>query len=366
MSIVECGEHKRGSMWLGTCFALAISICAGNTVHAALKDVISIRQHVETFYREPLAKDLLNYHQQGRLAPELEVLIKLLLDTASDPNVCERRTLQYLRQRYAAVEGSRPLWQSVRLRSEHDIGISGLADALFWLKGRTSGLYEYYDLTGDSALRLPQNPVVDLTTDPDKWRALLEYQLFVLLSDLGNDVPSGFFQPGKGPSVGNAYIQAQLIDYFGADDNLVRRFLVDYPFLPGSHLRYLAEHDFPAWRNMPVLRDELLVYYNTFLRYNADRLLFLKKMHRAFGEEHFRKVVGRLMDSDADAPSVDQTFLLDLLRLSAEVHMWDLVAKAKTQLQASDLPEDVVAIIQTARSDLQAQIELLDALLDSK
>jgi hypothetical protein len=272
-------------------------------------------------------KDILkkNLSKKSSRLSKLELeLMNQLLDETTSKKECEKKVLEYIRNRYK-YSNIAPLTY-MPIFTTHKDSIEGVPEALFWLKGSTVGLYEYTKLTGGATLPLlafgPYNRV-DMSSDPELHNELLKYEIFYLINSLNYANINHYITFRRAGFTSKVEFIKSLKERYG-ENKIVRNLILDYPFMNGSYI-WIRDNCFKNLKYKITITptEELLwEYYQSLIKEKNDKIEYLEKVNKFYGSNRFRFLLSRIVEND-EAVNKQTSFQAELLRLSLEFKAWE-------------------------------------------
>jgi len=339
---------------------------------AEKKGVIYVSAYIDRL-RKIVEKKRIKYESENRLTEQEKSLYRMLLDDKTDPNECEKAVIRYMRERYAAAGVKKP-FGTFRLETEYGIGMRGLPACLFWLKGKTSGLYEYSKLTGGLnpvAFIDKYNSFTVIWESPEQKEALMRFALYDFIVSLPRTYGYKYVL-GDPPLYHNVPTEElkRVVRMFGLDNNLLSDFVLNYPFMGGG----IRGRDFinidPRYSLPPIPTTEQLLceYYDQFIISQNLKMRFLSKVKNFYGREKAASLLTHITEED---PLLDESlsFYEQVVQFSIDNRFWQNVTKLIAKPAAQKSKSKIIDMLDQAKREIEKErqaIEMIDAFLQKK
>lgn len=342
-----------------TCASCAVLVVVGILPAGEAREVRTL-EVFSAHIRKILQDDVEKFRSRGELTPKEEEIVLNLIDPKTEVKKCEEAVLDYMRERSKQLPPP-PFKYSARLYSEYQKGIGGIPAALFWLKGDPSGIYEYYKLTGGGRVLDGCGGYDDVVIPSTAIRQeLIKIEAMYCLDDLFGEMKRMYVLGEPLLFADQLQDVNRLLKLYGQDPR-ISKLIMDYPFLSGSYVQVRAardaKHSFMS--KQPSVEELLLEYYSTLISRESDRLLFLKRIRRIYGDEAFAFVIGH---ATGDSP-VTEGFYLEALKLAVDNGMWDL-AQAMC-MRGTGHQEEKVSILLEKQKKMEQDASNLKAILNA-
>ena len=294
---------------------------------------------------------MITLKKDRRISEEEESIYKMLLDDKSDPEKCEETVVRYMRKRYVNSDIIPPN-TTIRINSEHGLGIRGLSTALFWLKGKASGLYEYFKLTG-GVYPLSDNVICE---EPEQHAILMRFALYDLITDLPRR-NINLFVLDK-PALYSSRLEEikRILHTFGPDNKVLNDFVVSYPFMDGSYIK-IRELDFtdPRYRYpMPETEQLLAEYYDQLLISEGQKIDFLSKIKDIYGREKLAYLLNHISKNDK---MVDEKpfYCRKIVELAIENKMWESITEFLSKPAEQPINGEIIEMLEKAEREIEVE-----------
>lgn len=338
------------------CRSAEIDASEAEVVRAGVEIKKMMSKDMPHYVQFSLKKKQDHYRTTNRLSLEDDQVINTLLSESATTADCSEQVIQYLRRRY--VNYSINYAEEKHLFSEKGICLSGLAEALFWLKDDPSGLYEYYRLARISPLS--GQFLVDTSDDKKKDDMLSRFKLYMLIQNL------------KKPSL-DRYVFGKPVRFQDGLENMVLlregyqncdvvgKFVLEYPFMAGSYFdvrQKFFQNEYSTV--LPPIEQLLLDYYQRLFKLPKDQRLFLARVQKHFGKDSFVFLAKDILNNhESHIPSQ----LIDgLWKIAIESHAWEIVDEIVDQPELVASAQLSLNDISQIKREIETELEMVKAL----
>lgn len=255
-------------------------------------------------------KDYLQKHESGniegkKLTPKQIRLWKMLLNSDSDPESCEKQVIRYFRERYVFSEINSKRY----LFSKNGQVIYPFARYLYFLKNKPSGLYEYTKLTGFSAVESRMNNNIVKSGQYKNNLPLLKYDIYILARLQSSENIKSYTKGNL--SFFNPFDRIKRMDDAYGKNPLMKLFHLNYIFHKFSYINIAKMmHSNRRGLNMDTFETLLLDYYSSFIVEKTFEAEFLSKIFKEFGPKVFENLVlNRINNYSSTAEDVMSSLL---------------------------------------------------------